>query len=174
MSDCTLESRFARLRASWMVPRIRESSFLCSARISRWRERLFCFSAEEVRVASESRRRASWAVRVSRCEKGSVSSFCLLAFRGLFGEGEEAHPFEEVFYLGFLLLLILCGLRGDSRRRRELRVGVEKGFGRGIGQRFDFQVTVRKIPEILVIALAAGAAPSLSRTSRRVWKIESV
>lgn len=59
MSERTLERRFARLRASAMLARNRESSRRWSARISRWRERLFCLRAEEVRVDSESRRRES-------------------------------------------------------------------------------------------------------------------
>ena len=67
MSERTLESRFARLRASAMDARRRESSRRWSARTSRWRVRLFCLMAEEVKVASESRRRESWEMRESRC-----------------------------------------------------------------------------------------------------------
>jgi hypothetical protein len=66
MSDRTVERRFARLRASWIWDFRRESSRRWSCRISRCRERLFCFRAEAVRVASESRRRESWDMRVSR------------------------------------------------------------------------------------------------------------
>lgn len=66
MSDRTFERRFARFRASWIWDFRRASSRRCSWRISRWRERLFCFRAEAVRVASESRRRESCDMRDSR------------------------------------------------------------------------------------------------------------
>lgn len=65
MSERTLERRFARSRDSAMAEVRRFSSRRWSVRISRWRVRLFCLRAEEVRVASESRRRDSWAIRVS-------------------------------------------------------------------------------------------------------------
>ena len=78
MSERTLESRLARFRASVMAERRRVRSRWWSARISRWRERLFCFRAEEVRVGSESRRRESWEIRVERW-RGEVS--------GVWGEG---------------------------------------------------------------------------------------
>lgn len=67
MSSRTLESRFARLRASERFDFSRVRSFLCDASFSRSRDRLFCLSAEEVRVASESRRRVSWLMTFSRC-----------------------------------------------------------------------------------------------------------
>ena len=63
MSERTFESRLARLRASRIWDFRRESSRRCSWRISRCRERLFCFRAEA--VASESRRRESCDMRVS-------------------------------------------------------------------------------------------------------------
>lgn len=47
----------------------RWSSRRWSWRTSRWRERLFCLRAEDVRVASESSNRESWEMRVSRCMK---------------------------------------------------------------------------------------------------------
>lgn len=68
MSRRTLESRFALFRASRRLEVRRESSRWWSRRISRWRDRLFCFRAEEVRVDSESRRRESWEMSVSRWE----------------------------------------------------------------------------------------------------------
>ena len=74
MSERTVERRFVRARASVMVDFRRRSSRWWSRRISRWRERLFCFRAEEVRVDSESRRRESWAMRVSRWGKGGFVS----------------------------------------------------------------------------------------------------
>lgn len=66
MSERTFESRFARSRASEMLDERRFSSRRCSASTSRWRARLFCLRAEEVRVASESRRRVSWPIKASR------------------------------------------------------------------------------------------------------------
>lgn len=67
MSSRTLERRFARLRASERFDFSRVRSLLCDASFSRSRDRLFCLSAEEVRVASESRRRVSWVMTLSRC-----------------------------------------------------------------------------------------------------------
>ena len=66
MSSRTLDRRFARLRASDRLDLRRMRSFLCEASFSRSRDRLFCFRAEEVRVASESRRRLSWEITFSR------------------------------------------------------------------------------------------------------------
>lgn len=66
MSERTLVRRLARSRACWRVDRSRARSRLWPESFSRRRERLFCFSADEVRVASESRRRASWSMTVSR------------------------------------------------------------------------------------------------------------
>src|ERR1700722_18251823 len=66
MSERTLESRCWRSRASDIEERNRRSSTRCSERSSRWRERLFCLSVEEVRADSESRRRESWAMSDSR------------------------------------------------------------------------------------------------------------
>lgn len=68
MSERTFDRRFARSRASEMLDERRFSSRRCSDSTSRWRARLFCLSAEEVRVASESRRRVSWPINDSRCE----------------------------------------------------------------------------------------------------------
>ena len=87
MSERTFESKLARLRASLMLDRRREKSRRWSARISRWRERLFCLRAEEVRVASESRRRDSWEVRVSRWRLLGV----ILRKGGEDGEGISVH-----------------------------------------------------------------------------------
>jgi hypothetical protein len=58
MSDRTLVRRFARFRASVMVDLRRRSSRRWSESISRCRERLFCFTAED-ECASESSRRVS-------------------------------------------------------------------------------------------------------------------
>lgn len=69
MSLRTLERRFALLRASWICDRSLVSSRLCSMRTSRCRDRLFCLSADAVRVASESRSLDSWAMSVSRLRK---------------------------------------------------------------------------------------------------------
>lgn len=66
ISLLTFGRRFARLRESWSCDLSRVSSRRCSWRTSRCRERLFCFVAEAVRVASESRRRESCAIRESR------------------------------------------------------------------------------------------------------------
>jgi len=66
MSERTEERRFAFCLAEDVAVCRRVSSLLCWERISRWRERLFCFSAEEVRALSESRRRFSCVMRVSR------------------------------------------------------------------------------------------------------------
>jgi hypothetical protein len=66
MSLRTFDKRFALFRASCMFDRNLESSRRCSWRISRWRERLFCFSAEDVSVDSESRSLDSCDMRVSR------------------------------------------------------------------------------------------------------------
>lgn len=67
MSLRTLERRLALFRASWSWDLRRVSSRRWSWRISRWRERLFCLVADAVRVASESRRRVSCDMSVSRC-----------------------------------------------------------------------------------------------------------
>lgn len=48
-----------------MAERREESSRRWSSRISRWRDRLFCFRAEAVRADSESRRRDNWDIRAS-------------------------------------------------------------------------------------------------------------
>lgn len=66
MSSRTLDSRLARLRASERFDLRRARSLLWAASFSRSRDRLFCFRAEEVRVASESRRRFSWMITFSR------------------------------------------------------------------------------------------------------------
>lgn len=66
MSSRTLDSRLARLRASDRFDLRRARSLLWAASFSRSRDRLFCFRAEEVRVASESRRRLSWVMTFSR------------------------------------------------------------------------------------------------------------
>lgn len=59
-------SRFTRSRVSEMELLRRLSSLWWSERISRWRERLFCFRAEDVRADSESRRRDSCEISESR------------------------------------------------------------------------------------------------------------
>lgn len=66
MSERTFDRRFARSRASEILDERRFSSRRCSANTSRWRARLFCLRAEEVRVASESSRRVSWPINDSR------------------------------------------------------------------------------------------------------------
>lgn len=66
MSERTWERRCWRSRDSEMEARRRLSSRLWSWSTSRWRERLFCLSADEVRADSESRRRVSCAIRASR------------------------------------------------------------------------------------------------------------
>lgn len=65
MSSRTLESKFARFLASCSADRNRPRSRLCSASFSRRSERLFCLRAEDVRLASESKRRASWLTTLS-------------------------------------------------------------------------------------------------------------
>ena len=59
MSERTVERRLARVRASEMADRRRESEERCSERISRWRLRFDCRSVEDVGglLGSESRRR---------------------------------------------------------------------------------------------------------------------
>lgn len=73
MSSRTLDSRLARLRASERFDLRRARSLLWAASFSRSRDRLFCFRAEDVRVASESRRRLSWVITFSRWGAGLVS-----------------------------------------------------------------------------------------------------
>jgi hypothetical protein len=63
MSERTLERRFALLRASVRDDFRRDSSRRWSCKISRWRARLFCLTADM--VGSESRRRVSWFIRSS-------------------------------------------------------------------------------------------------------------
>lgn len=70
MSLWMLERRFARSRAVEREERRRVRSRLWAASLSRRRERLFCFRAEEVRVVSESRRRVSLATTPSRLVQG--------------------------------------------------------------------------------------------------------
>ena len=64
---------------------MRESSERCSWTRSRWRERLFCLRAEDVRVASESRRRereemmfSRWAFAFHHQPTSSVNVFMAL------------------------------------------------------------------------------------------------
>ena len=66
MSLRTLWRRLARSRAELRRLRWRDNSVRWVERISRCRERLFCFRAEEVRRDSLSRRRESWAIKASR------------------------------------------------------------------------------------------------------------
>jgi hypothetical protein len=66
MSLLTFDNRFARFRASCICDFNRLSSRRCSWRTSLCRERLFCLRAEAVRVASESSKRDSCAISVSR------------------------------------------------------------------------------------------------------------
>ena len=63
MSDRTFDKRFALLRASEMVDFKRAKSRRWSDNISRWRARLFCFTADC--PDSESRRRESWPTSAS-------------------------------------------------------------------------------------------------------------
>lgn len=80
MSDRTFERRFARSRDSAIADVRRDNSRLWSVRISRWRARLFCLRAEEVSVASESRRRASWATKDSRFWPWVVSKVAVMHY----------------------------------------------------------------------------------------------
>jgi len=66
MSLLTLESKFARFRASCICDFNRVSSRLCSSNTSRCLARLFCLVADAVREASESRSRDSCDIRASR------------------------------------------------------------------------------------------------------------
>lgn len=77
MSSRTLDSRLARLRASDRFDLSRARSLLWAASFSRSRDRLFCFRAEEVRVASESRRRLSWVMTFSRYGGGGCVSLMM-------------------------------------------------------------------------------------------------
>lgn len=67
MSERTVERRLARWRASDMEVRRRVRVEVCSCNVERWRVRLFCFRAEEVRGEVEVRRRVSSSMRNSRC-----------------------------------------------------------------------------------------------------------
>ena len=66
MSERTLERRLARWRDSAMEARRRVRVDWCSCRVERWRVRLFCFRAEEVRGEEAVRRRVSSSMRNSR------------------------------------------------------------------------------------------------------------
>jgi hypothetical protein len=90
MSDRTFDSRFARLRASVRVDFRRASSRRWSANTSRCLARLFCFTAEEPCVDSESRSRDSWPTSPSLCARISCSlvstrSSSSEGFAGIFG-----------------------------------------------------------------------------------------
>lgn len=59
MSERTFARRCCRSRASEIDDLSRRSSWRCSVRSSRWRERLFCFSVDVLNAFSESSRRES-------------------------------------------------------------------------------------------------------------------
>jgi hypothetical protein len=90
MSDRTLERRFALLRASLRVDLRRASSRRWSESTSRCLARLFCFTADEPCVDSESRSRDSWPTSPSLCSRISCSlvstrSSSSEGFAGIFG-----------------------------------------------------------------------------------------
>jgi hypothetical protein len=66
MSSRTEERRWVRERDSKMVDLRRANSRRWSESVERWRERFWSLVAEEVRVTSESRRRESEEMVVSR------------------------------------------------------------------------------------------------------------
>lgn len=72
MSERMLVSRLAFWRALAVRAVRRASSLVCWVRISWWRDRLFCLSADEVRSEEESSRRVSWARRVRRRSRSAV------------------------------------------------------------------------------------------------------
>jgi len=84
MSERTLERRFALLRASFRVDLRRASSRRWSESTSRCLARLFCFTADEPCVDSESRSRDSWPTRPSLCSRISCS---LVSTRNSSSEG---------------------------------------------------------------------------------------
>lgn len=86
MSERTFVRRLARWRADWRVDFREPNSRRSFCRTSRCRERLFCLRAEAVRVLSESRRRVSWFMRVSRW--GVVR-------KGIFREGAGGRTFSK-------------------------------------------------------------------------------
>ena len=75
-------------------------------RISRCRDRLFCFRAEAVRRDSLSRRRASWEIRASRLE------------------GEDLLVVEEGNERGKVEVLVPGGLRFGIRISARLRLAL--------------------------------------------------
>ena len=108
MSERTLERRLARVRASLRADFKRTSSRRWSSRISRWRERWFCFRAEDVRTDSESRRRESWDIMASRY--GHIALALINSNSTMFHDKVLPYLFEQVLDGSFGFLLIFCRL----------------------------------------------------------------
>lgn len=123
MSERTLESKLARSRDSAMADVNRWSSRRWSWRTSRWRERLFCLRAEDVRVASESSKRESWEMRASRWIRYQQT----IRIRRHISD-RQTHSFEEVFQLRLCSQFLFCRVLWRFCERSELGVCMEEGF----------------------------------------------
>lgn len=142
MSARTVERREARWRASAMEARRRVRVAVCSCKVERWRVRLFCLRAEELRGEVTVRWRVSSSMRNSRCTRGCELGLvcgdggymCVWRREG----GGWGYFFEEDLDLGFGVLLFFCGFGGDVGGGCEAGVGVEESVCLVCGQ---YQIT---------------------------------
>jgi hypothetical protein len=136
MSERTFASKCCRSRASEMEDLRRRSSWRCSVRTSRWRERLFCLREEVLRADSESRSRESWDISPSRCVVRT-----------------SAH-FHQASWVSAPSLTVLGFLLHSFVPRRMVSVGgwrsrrIANKYGRGIpsSKSVSSQIVRREVP----------------------------
>lgn len=127
MSSRTLPRRFERSRASFRLERRRVRSRRWFDRFSRRRERLFCLTAEEVRAASESSRRASWVMVDSRW--GRMVSTDGRHSRWAAGNSYGPSPGDPQSWIRCRAPLVKVSAGYSMRLRTANRYG--RGFGSG-------------------------------------------